>query len=292
MNILTYPCQIDSPTAVALGRFDGVHLAHKQVISSAAKSDPTLAPTVFTFSDNPNKNCPYTLTTEEEKQALISACGTEILVNATFDSVRDMSAEEFFDKVICSSLNAKALFCGFNYRFGKGAAADVNTLKKLCDERGISLTCIPEMQGTSSTEIRRLLGEGNVKSAAEKLGRPYTLKGSIIHGKALGRTIDTPTLNVDVPSQKQLPRFGVYATTALIDGKTYKSVTNIGLKPTVGTDSPTVETYLLDASGDFYSKEAKITLVDFIRPEERFSSLDELKSAISKDINTAREILA
>ncbi len=291
MKILTYPCKLTTPTAVALGRFDGVHLAHKAVISAASQISPPLTPAVFTFCDNPNKSNPYLLTTQEEKQKFIAECGTQLLVNATFDSVRDMSAEEFVDRVLCTDLNAKAVFCGYNYRFGKGASADSRTLAKLCKERNIDFTCIDEVEGFSSTAARTLLSEGKAKDAAEILGRYYTLKGTIIHGNALGRTIDTPTLNIDVPKEKLLPLFGVYATIATIDGKAYKSVTNIGLKPTVGSENPTVETYLLDAKGDFYGEEATLELVDFIRAEQKFSSLEALGEIIKNDVETARRIL-
>lgn len=292
MKILTYPCKLSSPTAVALGRFDGVHLAHKEVICAASKFSSDLTPAVFTFCDNPNKSSPYLLTTEEEKRRLIADCGTEILVNATFDSVRNMSAEEFFDLVLCRDLNAKAVFCGYNYRFGKGASADSQTLKKLCEERGICFTCIDEVEGFSSTAVRNLLSQGNVRDAAEILGRNYTLKGDVIHGNALGRTIDTPTLNIRVAKEKFLPLYGVYATIATIEGRAYKSVTNIGFKPTVGSDEPTIETFLLNITGDFYDKEVCLELVEFIRPEQKFSSLEELHKTIESDVESAIRILS
>ncbi|MBR3971680.1 MAG: bifunctional riboflavin kinase/FAD synthetase [Ruminococcus sp.] len=295
MNILPYPCKINSPTAVALGRFDGVHPAHKAVISAAASNSLGLEGAVFTFSDNPNKSTSFVLSTQEEKYELIKECGIKHLVSADFDSVRNLSAEEFVDKILCNCLNAKAVFCGYNYRFGKGACADVNTLSTLCKDRGIILTVIDEItldnSVISSTAIRKLLSQGEIKKASLLLGRPYSIKGKIIHGNAIGRTIETPTLNIDVHKEKLLPRFGVYATLAHIEGKTFKAVTNIGLKPTVGSDSPTVEAYLLEVKGDFYNKDCKIELVDFLRPEEKFSNLSELKSAISRDIEKAKHVL-
>lgn len=292
MNIFTYPCRLSKDTAVALGRFDGVHLAHKAVISAAAQQNSEFVPAVFTFCDNPNKATSLLLTTEEEKRNLIALCGTELLVNATFDSVRNMSAEDFADTVLCKHLNAKAVFCGYNYRFGKNAAGDTSTLAKLCKERNISFTCIDEVEGFSSTAVRNLLQAGKAKDAAKILGRCYTLSGAVVHGNALGRTISTPTLNIDVPKEKLLPLFGVYATTATIDGKVYKSVTNIGLKPTVGSDLPTVETFLLEAKGNFYGKKVELALIDFIRPEQKFSSLEALSKTIKADTETARNILA
>lgn len=295
MNILSYPCKIKKTTAVALGRFDGVHPAHQKVISAAAENALSLESAVFTFSDNPNKSSSFVLTTEKEKHELIKDCGIKHLVNADFDSVRNLSAEEFADKVLCKALNAKAVFCGYNYRFGKGACADVQTLSALCKERGIILTVINEVTAenlsVSSTAIRSLLSEGNIKKANLLLGRPYSIEGEIVRGNAIGRTIKTPTLNIATNKEKLLPLYGVYATFAHIEGKTYKAVTNIGVKPTIGSDTPTVETYLLDASGDFYNKNCKIELIDFLRAEEKFSNLDALKTAIALDIEKAKQIL-
>lgn len=296
MKIYTYPCKLTLPTAVALGQFDGVHLAHKAVITSALKSaGSSLTPAVFTFCDNPNKKTSYVLSTQEEKTKLIEECGTEIIVNATFDSVCNLSAQEFVSIVLKKHLNAKAVFCGYNYRFGKGAEGDIHTLQTLCEKENIKVTCIDEYvaEGTtvSSTEIRALLEDGEVEKANKLLGRAYTLSGSVIHGNAIGRTIDTPTLNIDTAKEKLLPRFGVYACYAYIDNKAYKAVTNIGLKPTVGSDKPTVEAYLLDTQGDFYKKAVILELVAFIRPEVKFESLEDLKETITKDTEKSKQLL-
>lgn len=297
MKDLTFPCKINKPTAVALGRFDGVHLAHKAVISAAASNGEGLVPTVFTFCDNPGKSAyNNVLTTQKEKAEQIKNCGIKLLINSYFETVRNLSTEDFVHQVLCDALNAKAVYCGYNYRFGKGACGDAQTLRELCAARNISVTCTNEIVlsgfSVSSTAIRNLLCEGKVKTAAELLGRNYSLSGEIIHGNALGRTIETPTLNIKVSEEKQLPLFGVYATIATIDGKAYKSVTNIGLKPTVGSDAPTSETHLLDAQGDFYAKSATIELVDFLRPERKFSSLEELKAVIDQDVEKARKLLS
>lgn len=296
VKVYNYPCKITAPCAVALGRFDGVHLAHTAVIKAAVQKEAEcLTPAVFTFCDNPNKATPMLLSTEEEKQSLIEACGIKVLVNATFESVRNLSAEEFVTLVLKDSLNAKVVFCGYNYRFAKGAEADVNTLRALCEKAGIQVTCVDEyVCGTttvSSTAVRQLLSHGDTASAKKLLGRNYTLKGKVIHGNAIGRTIETPTLNLDVAKDKLLPRFGVYAAKAHIDETSFDCVANIGLKPTVGTEEPTVEVYLIDTSGDFYGKEVRLELVSFIRDEQKFKNLSELKKAIAEDIKTAKSIL-
>lgn len=296
MKIYNYPCKLNTPAAVALGRFDGIHLAHRQVICQAAeKKHLGLTPVVFTFCDNPNKQNTPLLTTEEEKRILIEQCGTEIMVNAVFDSVRNLSPEDFVSVVLKEALKAEAVFCGYNYRFGKNACADAETLKSLCSKEGIQVTCVEEYiaEGcaVSSTRIRNLLSKGSVAEAALLLGRPYSLSGRVIHGNAIGRTIDTPTLNISVSADKFLPCFGVYACYVYIDNTRYPAVANIGMKPTVGSDTPTVEAFLLNTTGDFYNRQVTLELISFIRCEQKFESLADLKTAISLDIEKATEIL-
>lgn len=296
MKIYNYPCKLNTPTAVALGQFDGVHPAHQAVIRCAsAESTKGLTPAVFTFCDNPGKKSSFLLSTQEEKRTLIENCGTQVMINATFESVRYLSAEDFVKLVLKDALCAKAVFCGYNYRFGKGASADAESLRILCEKEGIRVTCVNEYTidstTVSSTEIRTLLSMGDVARAEKLLGRAYTLCGKVIHGNAIGRTIETPTLNIDVAKEKLLPKFGVYACYAYIDKKKHKAVANIGLKPTVGSEVPTVEAFLLDTQGDFYEKEVTLELVSFIRPEQKFDSLLQLRETIKNDINTARDLL-
>lgn len=293
MEILNFPCSLPNPTAVALGRFDGVHLAHKKVIENTDSEN--LVSTVFTFCDNPGKANAPLLTTEQEKQVLMEKAGAEILVNARFADVKDMSAEEFVRDVLCRKLNARVISCGYNYRFGKGACADVLTLRTLCEKYSLTLTCCEELTiedfSVSSTAIRSLLSEGNVTLANKLLGRAYSISGRIVHGNAIGRTINTPTLNIDADKNKHLPLYGVYATKAYVGGVAFDSVTNIGIKPTVGSDTPTVETYLLDFSGNIYGDCCTVELIDFIRPEVKFPDLSMLKEQIAKDIEKAKLIL-
>lgn len=296
MNIYDFPCSLSSPTAVALGRFDGVHTAHQKVMVGAVEcKSQGLVPTVFTFCDNPNKASQGLLSTHKEKLRLVEATGIDTVVNCKFSQVCDLSPEDFVTEVLLKSLKAKKVFCGYNYRFGKGACADAAILAKLCKEVGISVQCIDEIMledtSVSSTAIRSLLTRGNIPKANAMLGRGYSLEGKIIHGNAIGRTIDTPTLNIDVSSEKLLPKYGVYAALVHIEDSTFKSVANIGVKPTVGSDSPTVEAYLIENSGDYYNRYASLELVDFLRAEEKFSSTEELRTQITQDIKKAKNIL-
>ncbi len=296
MNVLDFPCYMSSPTAVALGRFDGVHIAHQKVIAAAEKcKSQGLVPTVFTFCDSPNKPTLGLLSTEDEKLALIEKLCIDTVVNCRFSQVCDLSPKEFVTEILSKKLKAKKVFCGYNYRFGKGACADASTLAKLCEEEGIAVFCVDEIvyDGTSvsSSAIRSLLKNGCVSKANALLGRGYRLEGKVVHGNKVGRTIDTPTINIDVPKEKLLPKFGVYATLVHTEQNTFKSVANIGLKPTVGSDNPTVEAYLLEGSGDYYDKFVSLELVDFIRGEEKFSSTEELRKQIKSDVEKAKIIL-
>ena len=296
MKTLQYPQKSATPCAVALGFFDGVHPAHRKILDAAVlKKAEGLTPCVFTFDSIPAKGSSRLLTTFEERKKLIEKSGIELFVSASFDDLKDMTAEEFVKDVLIETLNAKAVFCGFNYRFAKGAAADTETLRTLLESFGAKLYVTEEItteQGVlSSTLIRTLLSEGKVKEASLLLSRNYSLTGEIVHGNALGRTIDTPTLNIKVSGEKLLPRFGVYASRATLEERTFDAVTNIGMKPTVGSDIPTVEAFLLNASGDFYGDVATLELAEFIRPEQKFSSLGELKLQIEKDIEKAKIIL-
>ncbi len=241
MKILKYPCVVPADTAVALGRFDGVHQGHRAVISAAVEcKDRGLVPAVFTFSDNPGKDPHSLLTTESEKYALLEQLGVQIVVTVAFDEVRNMSPETFVSSLLLQRLRAKEIFCGYNYRFGAGAVADADTLEQLCGKEGVNVTCIPEVvlggRQVSSTAIRKLISEGKVLAGRELLGHRYALSGKVVHGNAIGRTINTPTLNIDVDKQKLLPRYGVYAAKAFVDGVEYNSVCNIGKKPTVGSE--------------------------------------------------------
>ncbi len=296
MKILEFPANTGTPCAVALGFFDGVHPAHKKILEAAAKeSSSGLTPCVFTFDSIPRKGTSGLLTTKEERISLIAESGIELYVSASFEDLRNMSAEEFVQDVLIDKLQTKTVFCGYNYRFAKGAEADTKTLRTLLEEKDAKLFVLDEIateEGVlSSTLIRNLLKEGEIKRANALLLRNYSLSGKVIHGNALGRTIDTPTLNIKVSPHKLLPRFGVYASKVTLGDRTFDAVTNIGLKPTVGSDTPTVEAYLLDVSGDFYEESATVELIDFLRPEQKFSSLEELKIQIEKDIENTKNIL-
>lgn len=288
-----------NPTAVALGFFDGVHLGHRKVISGAAgQSSKGLTPTVFTFSDMPSakikKRSPGLLTTNSEKARIMEELGIELLYSVDFDSIRDLSHEEFLEEVIYKTLNAKMIFCGENYRFGKNALGNYSFLMKRGKDYGIETVLVESVildgQPVSSTRIRNCIENGRIKEANKMLGRYFGVSQTIVAGNKIGRTMGTPTINQQVPPGGVLPRFGVYASAVTVKGKTYCGVTNVGIKPTVGSKTPLYETWIIDFSGDIYGETADIRLLEFIRPERKFEGLDQLKAEIFKNGIQAQKI--
>ena len=282
--------------AAALGSFDGLHLGHRQVIGNTL-SAPGLRPAVITFQQNPSfslqkKPVPL-LTTNEQKLALLKEMGVEVVYLLPFDRIRDMEPEDFVEALyrVC---RVRALSCGFNFRFGKNGRGDAGLLKELCREKGIELSVTPPVsvagETVSSTRIRACLEQGDVQQAGQLLGRPFGYDFEVTHGRQLGRTWGTPTINQPFPAGYVLPRFGVYASLVEVEGQKYYGVTNIGVKPTVGSDCALSETWIPEFSGDLYGKKVPVELLDFIRPERKFDSLDQLKNEILENGVLARKI--
>ena len=202
----------------------------------------------------------------------------------------------FVTDVLRDNLNAKKVFCGFNYKFGRGGNSDVSVLKYLCEKEGIEVVVVDEIAidgvTVSSTEVRRLLDEGDIKTASKMLTKPFSLFGEVVHGNALGRKMGIPTINVGTDATKLLPKYGVYAANVYISDSTtaLKAALNIGMRPTVGGDSPTVEAFIIDEAGDFYGKQVKVELIDYIREEKKFATLQDLQYAIESDIEKIRNL--
>jgi len=277
--------------AVALGNFDGMHIGHIAVLNKTVEaSDSGLSPCAMLFSEHSMKlltgNAPPMLMTEAERRQIIENCGLGI-EEVDFQTIRTLSPEEFVQSVLTEKLNAGAVVCGFNYRFGKNAVGNSDTLKKICNENGIKCYIVGEVdcddEAVSSTLIRSLIENGEIKKANRMLGRKFGFSSPVIHGDERGRSWGFPTANQKLPDGFVLPRFGVYASEVTIDGRKYKGVTNIGNRPTVGTDIVLSETYIIDFSEKIYGKQTDTRLVDFIRPEIKFSSFDELSAQIKKD---------
>lgn len=288
-----------SGCTVALGFFDGVHLAHRKLIETAKnkaeKSGSPLA--VFTFpceSAGLKRGAPRLYGTET-KVSLLYEAGADIVVIADFASVANQSPEEFIDRILIKTLGAKSAVCGFNFRFGKNAAGNAEFLAKNLTEKGCECIIFPEYKlgdiPLSSTYIRSLLSEGLASEASKALGKPYFIEGIISHGDGRGRKMGIPTVNIPLPRDELLKR-GVYAAAAVIDGVAYPAITNAGICPTFKEREAHTETYIFDFSEEVYEKRAKVYFLEFLRDEVRFEDIKELKMQIEVDKNKAKDIFS
>lgn len=279
--------------SVALGVFDGVHLGHRAVITGANNTDAPCA--VYTFS-------PDSLTTKAGAEQLcpdefleqLDTLGVCELFVADFAAVREMTPAAFVEQVLHDQLHATTVSCGFNYRFGKNGAGDAALLTALCAERGITVTVVPavEVDGepVSSTAIRRAIAAGDMTATRRLLGRNYCLRRPVVDGQHLGRRLGMPTINQTLPAGQACPRFGVYASCAIADGRVYPAVTNIGRRPTVGADAPLAETYIDGFSGDLYGQTVAVYPLVYLRPEQKFDSLEALQAQVQADTVAARAL--
>ncbi len=287
--------------SVALGNFDGVHLGHAAVVRAAHAARPDAPRAVLTFQPHPREffrpqDPPFRLTQPAERADALAALGVDILYELRFDAdFSHITGEDFITNVLHQGLGAAHLACGADFAFGHRRSGDISLLTKRAEELGIGLTVVPavaDAQGPiSSGRIRRLLQDGYPERAALLLGRPYSIRGVVIHGDARGRTIGFPTANVPL-GQHLEPARGVYAVTVrLPDGEVVKGVANIGQRPTVGGTQSRLEVNLFDFAGDLYGQELTVSLHDFIRDEQKFASFDALKAQILQDAAQARALL-
>lgn len=282
-----------SKCVLALGFFDGVHIAHRDLLSSAreiAQSEGLLFG-VFTFQDRGRiKNGSPRLYGDEEKADMFSDLGADFAVFADFSAISGYSPEDFVNTILISDLNCGVCVAGFNFRFGKGAKGNTEMLTRLMEDnlgRAVIREEIKSESGQtlSATLIRDLISDGRIKEANKILSTPYYIKGRVLHGRKVGRTIGFPTLNMEIEEGRIIPRLGVYATAVVIDNKIYKGVSNIGVCPTFEERKVHLETHIINFFGDLYGKEMKIYLIDFIRDEMTFESADRLMEQINIDKN-------
>lgn len=286
-------------TAVALGYFDGVHLGHQKVLMQAVECKKQgLVPVAFTFSRTPKKGDGLAqILTVDQRIEKLEDLGIEILYIIDFQQVRDYTPEEFVEKVLKKIFNAKKVFCGFNYHFGKNGAGDSKVLETLCSQQGIGVSVadpvVIDGQVISSTLIRDYLVKGEIEKANKVLGWDFGYCGKAVKGNRIGSKLGTPTVNQFVEQERIMPKFGVYASKVTIDGVVYAGVTNIGIKPTIAGDNvPLCETWMPQYKGeDLYGRTVDTRLKAFIRSERKFESLEQLKEAIKADGETALRIL-
>lgn len=297
--------QVINPV-VTSGTFDGVHLGHQKILKRIRNiADEIRGETVLiTFWPHPrlvlypDEHNLRLLTTFEEKAKLLREFGIDHLLTIPFTKeFASLSSAEFIQQILIDTIKTRKLVIGYDHRFGKNREGSFEYLKDNIHRFGFELEEISREDvdnvGISSTKIRKALEEGKVEVANEYLGRDYELNGIIIKGQQLGRSIGFPTANVHIPHDyKLIPCDGAYAVTASVEGEIHQGMLNIGNRPTVNGSSQTIEVHLFDFEGDLYDKRITVQLKAYLRPEVRFSGLDELKSQLQKDRNLAMQLLS
>ena len=289
---------------IALGFFDGVHLGHGALLERTCALGkqygvPTAALTFDTHPDELIRGEPVLLlnTRQEREQLVKNLYGIHELLTLHFDRQRmEQPWEDFVEHTLLGEYGAIHLVCGYDFRFGARGAGNGMLLKEYCRERGIGCDCIPQVsvggEAVSSTRIRRLLQEGAMEEAVALLGHPHLIRGPVVEGRKLGRTIGIPTANVDPGESRLMPRNGVYAAKVYFGDQCRLAVVNIGNRPTVGGHRVTVEPWILDFDGDLYGKELTLELHAFIRPEEKFEDLHALRGEILRNGEKTRQFFA
>ena len=256
--------------AIALGDFDGMHLAHKTVVTGAKN--------VIIYCVN-NK---FSLL-----QKSIFEKRYPNAVFADFEKLKNMSGEDFINDILLGELGAQMLLCGYNFRFGKNAGWSALDLRSYLEERDVWVRILEHLdyngEPINSTRIRDCLKNGRIKEANDMLGYNFTFESPVESGDQRGRTIGFPTINQKLPEGLIVPKFGVYESRVEIDGKMFKAFTNIGIRPSFRLDEPISESHIFGYNGDLYGKSVRIELIRYLREEKEFSSIDELKEQLEND---------
>lgn len=292
-NFSDYPSQ--KPLALSLGMFDGVHLGHKCIIDELKKvgSAHHLETAILTFWPhprfvfNPNEELKL-LNTLDEKTLLMEKYGINNLFLKEFDDeFRNLTGEEFVRQILIDKLNVKYLIIGYDHSFGKNKSGNFELLQKLSKELDFEVEQMEAINihenNISSTKIRNALLAGNILEANEMLGYSYSVSGTVVHGKKLGRTIGYPTANIETGNIKLLPKKGAYIVEVLVKNQQYKGMLSVGTNPTVNGDKLTVEVYILDFNGDIYDEKITVKFRDFLHEEIKFEGLEKLIERLDED---------
>lgn len=292
-------------TVVTSGTFDGVHLGHQKIlrrireIARSVNGETVLItfwphPRLVLYPEEHNLRL---LSTFEEKAKLLRGFGIDHLITIPFTKeFSQLTSKEFIESVLVEKIQTKKLVIGYDHRFGKNREGSFEYLKAHHEEYGFDLEEISRQDvediGVSSTKIRHALETGDIATAINYLGRPYELNGLVIKGQQIGRSIGFPTANIHIPNDyKLIPKDGVYAVEALVNGALYKAMLNIGNRPTVNGTQKTVEANLFDFQGDLYDKQITIYLKAFLREERKFDGLEALKEQLFIDQKNAKNLL-
>jgi riboflavin kinase / FMN adenylyltransferase len=292
--------EIQRPTVLTLGVFDGLHLGHQLIVRTVSDRARAVGavPTVITFDPHPRavlhpQSAPPLLQTLDQKVEGFGVLGIEQTIVINFTKEFSMiKAEDFLRDIVKERLHAKEVYLGRGFAFGHGREGHIDLLRRVSQELGFFADEVPEVrlrnQRVSSSRIRQLLAEGKVNLARRMLGRPYGVEGLVLRGAERGHTLGFPTANLH-PHNRVIPRHGVYVTGTLIEGQWRRSVTNVGVRPTFTNDAePSVETYVMNWAGDLYGDVVRVRFLHRLRDEMKFSSVGELKAQIERDVTRAQ----
>jgi riboflavin kinase/FMN adenylyltransferase len=291
------------PTAVTIGNFDGVHRGHqylvRSVIDRARERD--YAPGVITLYPDPVRvlrpqdPMPY-LTSLEERLELLRSLGLEFVAPLTFTSeLAELSPRDFV-LMLRQEIDMRLLVMGPDNAFGRNREATPENVGRMGEEMGFEVAVLPQAlteadRAVSATAIRNALTAGDLETVTQQLGRPYSIRGPVLHGLERGRLMAFPTANLGVTADRALPALGIYATRAYLGETSYPAATSVGTNPTFGAAPRTVETFIMDFDGDIYEQILRVEFVAFLRPEKAFESIEALKAQIAQDVADARRVL-
>lgn len=303
MQIITSLDEIKlmTPTAVAIGKFDGIHLGHRQLLGEiVSKKSQGMKAVVFTFNPSPSvlfsKVKEKELTSYEEKRRIFEGLGIDILVEfpLTYETAAT-TKESFVEDILVQKLNAKYIVAGTDLSFGKNGEGNSAFLMEESKKFGYGVEIIDKIsykgEIISSTLVRKAIAGGEVKKAHFMLGSPYFVQGIVQKGNQIGRTIGFPTVNITVGEDKLLPPNGVYKTEVIVDERIFEAITNVGCKPTVSDSGQVfIESYLYNFRENIYGKKIEVHFLEFMRKEQKFNNIEELKKQLQKDIGLGQKI--
>lgn len=306
MNQITDISNFVSPqgTAITIGTFDGVHLGHQKIIKKVvetAKKNGLLS-SVFTFFPHPRMVVQHDdslklIQTPNEKKQALQTLGVDLLITYPFDEhFSRMSAEDFVEKILVNKLKVKKIIIGYDHRFGRNRNADINDLREFGQKYNFEVEEIPVQEindvSVSSTKIRLAINQGDVKTAWDYLGIPFSITGKVVHGMKIGRTIGYPTANIHIAEPyKLIPKDGIYVVYSLINGKQTYGMMSIGKNPTIEQKAPSIEVHFFDFQEDIYDSDLQIYFISHIRNEQKFDSIDQLKLQLQKDELTSKAVI-
>ena len=306
MIINTVEAKVTTPTTIALGNFDGIHRGHQAVLQPVLNcQNNDLCKSVVSFDPHPREffsgQKMTLLTPQAEKANYLQQLGFQQLILIPFNQdLAKLSPQDFIQEILLAKIKAKIISVGEDFHFGYQRKGNAKQLQEITSKFKIKTYINSLLQyennnetsvRVSSSLIRKALSQGNIKQANLMLGRAYILEGKVVEGKKLGRTIGFPTANLSIPEDKYLPCNGVYAVKVNYQNEILPAVMNIGLRPTVSGNSITVEVHLLEWTGDLYGKTITVSLQEFLRSEQKFPSLSDLKQQISLDCQKAKKLL-